>query len=209
MTKQLAFYFDASACTGCKACAVACKDRSNLPVGVNWRRVYHYEGGEWGADPNNKDLMIPKNLFVYATSVACMHCQVPVCANVCPTGAITKRDDGIVLINKDQCIGCRYCQWACPYGAPQFDEEAGVMTKCDFCQDLQAQGQNPVCVDACVMRVLDFGDLGELRAKYGREAAIEPLPPADISYPAVVITPHKDSQSSGSGTGKILTLEEV
>ena len=92
---------------------------------------------------------------------------------------------------------------------PSSMKKPGVMTKCDFCQDLQAQGQNPVCVDACVMRVLDYGELGELRAKYGREAAIEPLPPADISYPSVVITPHKDAQASGKGTGKILTLEEV
>lgn len=209
MAKQLAFYFDASACTGCKACVTACKDRSSLPVGVNWRRVYHYEGGEWGTDPNDKNLLVPKNLFVYSTSVACMHCQVPVCANVCPTGAITKNGDGIVTINQDQCIGCRYCQWACPYGAPQFNEEAGVMTKCDFCQDLQAQGQNPVCVDACVMRVLDYGELSELRAKYGSEDSVEPLPPSDITYPSVVITPHRDAQKSGTGTGKILTLEEV
>jgi len=209
MTKQLAFYFDASACTGCKACVTACKDRSSLPVGVNWRRVYQYEGGEWGTDPNNKDLFVPKNLFVYSTSVSCMHCQVPACVNVCPTGAMTKRDDGIVMINKDQCIGCRYCQWACPYGAPQFNEDAGVMTKCDFCEDLQTQGLNPVCVDACVMRALDFGELGELRAKYGRENAVEPLPPADITYPSVVITPHKDAQASGKGTGKIISLEEV
>lgn len=83
------------------------------------------------------------------------------------------------------------------------------MTKCDFCQDLQAQGQNPVCVDACVMRVLGFGELEDLRAKYGIEDAVEPLPPANITHPSVVITPHKDAQASGQGTGKILTLEEV
>lgn len=208
MAKQLAFYFDASACTGCKACAIACKDRSDLPVGINWRKVYQYEGGGWVQHPQNKDLMIPNNLFVYSVSTACMHCQKPICAEVCPASAITKREDGVVLIDKDKCIGCRYCEWACPYGAPQFNEEKGFMTKCDFCQDLQARGEKPACVDACVMRVLDFGELDELQARYGGTAAIEPLPTADLTEPAVVITPHKHAQASGQGTGRILSLEE-
>ena len=83
------------------------------------------------------------------------------------------------------------------------------MTKCDFCQDLQAQGLNPACVDACPMRALGYGDLSELRQKYGMVDAIEPLPSADITHPAIVITPHKHSQLSGQGTGKIIKLEEV
>jgi anaerobic dimethyl sulfoxide reductase subunit B (iron-sulfur subunit) len=208
MAKQLAFYFNASACTGCKACAIACKDRSDLTVGINWRHVYQYGGGSWISHSENKDLLIPNGVFVYSFSAACMHCENPLCAEVCPAAAITKRDDGVVLINKDLCIGCRYCEWACPYGAPQFDQAQGVMTKCDFCQDLQAQGLNPVCVDACVMRVLDYGELDELRAKYGDNAAIEPLPPAEITKPALVVTPHKHAQASGQGTGRILTVEE-
>lgn len=208
MAKQLAFYFDASACTGCKACAMACKDRSNLPVGVNWRRVYQYEGGGWLPHPQDRSLLIPSNLFVYSMSAACMHCERPICAEICPASAISKRDDGIVLIDKDRCIGCRYCEWACPYGAPQFDEAKGYMTKCDMCADLQDKGLKPACVDACVMRVLEVGELDELRAKYGNTAAIEPLPTADFTDPAVVITPHKHAQPSGKGTGHILTLEE-
>lgn len=208
MEKQLAFYFDASACTGCKACAIACKDRSDLPVGINWRKVYQYEGGGWVSHPENKDLLIPSNLFVYSVSTACMHCEKPICMEVCPTTAITKREDGVVLIDNTKCIGCRYCEWACPYGAVQFNEERGYMTKCDFCQDLQAKGQKPACVDACVMRVLDVGELDELRAKYGNVSAIEPLPTSDLTVPAVVITPHKHAQASGSGTGHILSVEE-
>lgn len=113
-----------------------------------------------------------------------------------------------MLIDQDKCIGCRYCQWACPYGAPQFREDLSVMTKCTFCEDLLAQGQNPACVDACVMRCLDFGDLEELRQKYGNLGAFEPLPTSDITRPALVITPHKHAQVSGNGTGKILNLPE-
>jgi anaerobic dimethyl sulfoxide reductase subunit B (iron-sulfur subunit) len=127
---------------------------------------------------------------------------------VCPAAAISKREDGIVLIDQTKCIGCRYCQWACPYGAPQFREDLGVMTKCTFCEDLQAQGQNPACVDACVMRALDFGELEDLRAKYGNVNAIEPLPEASYTSPAVVITPSRNAQASGTGTGRILNLPE-
>jgi anaerobic dimethyl sulfoxide reductase subunit B (iron-sulfur subunit) len=208
MTKQLGFHFDASACTACKACAIACKDRSSLPVGINWRKVYEYGGGEWIADPTHKDLSIPSNVFAYSVSAACMHCENPICTEVCPVSAITKGEDGIVTIDKDKCIGCRYCEWACPYGAPQFNEDMGYMTKCDFCQDLQAKGQNPVCVDACPMRALEVGELGELQAKYGNNSAIEPLPTANLTSPSLVITPHKHAQASGQGTGHILSLEE-
>jgi anaerobic dimethyl sulfoxide reductase subunit B (iron-sulfur subunit) len=126
---------------------------------------------------------------------------------VCPTKAIYKRAaDGVVLIDADKCIGCRYCEWACPYGAPQFNEEIGVMTKCDFCEDLLAAGNNPACVDACVMRCLDFGELSELREKYGDFNEIEPLPKSDITVPAFVVTPHPNTEVSGTGSGKLQTL---
>ena len=210
MTNQLAFYFNASACTGCKACQIACKDRSNLPVGVTWRRVYQYGGGNWVPHPDQPDILIPNNMFVYSMSVSCMHCQEPLCVEICPAAAITKRDDGVVLLDGDKCLGCRYCEWACPYGAPQFNEDTGTMTKCDFCQDLIAKGENPVCVDACPLRALDYGDIEELQAKYGTDVtAIEPLPTADLTTPSVVITPHKNAQASGNGTGKILSVEEA
>jgi len=82
------------------------------------------------------------------------------------------------------------------------------MTKCDFCEDLLAQGLNPACVDNCVMRCLDYGDINELRAKYGNLAEVEPLPKADITEPAFVVTPHKLTQRSGKGTGWISNLPE-
>jgi anaerobic dimethyl sulfoxide reductase subunit B (iron-sulfur subunit) len=82
------------------------------------------------------------------------------------------------------------------------------MTKCTFCYDLQDQGLKPACVDACVMRCLDFGDLDELRQRYGDLNAIEPLPTSDITKPALVVTPHKHSQMSGEGTGSIQSLPE-
>lgn len=208
MAKQLAFYFDASACASCKACQIACQDKNGLPAAMRWRRVIQYGGGSWVPHPTIKNMMTPNNVYTYSISMACMHCENPLCVEACPAGGITKREDGVVLIDQDKCIGCRYCQWACPYGAPAFDEATGVMTKCTFCEDLLAKGENPACVDACVMRCLDFGELDELRAKYGDVNAIAPLPDADISHPALVMTPHKHSQPVGAGTGQILNLPE-
>ncbi|MBI5301788.1 MAG: dimethylsulfoxide reductase subunit B [Chloroflexi bacterium] len=205
MAKQLGFYFDSSACVGCKTCQIACKDKNNLPLGVCWRRVFEYAGGSWVPQG---DQWIPNNVFGYNLSLSCNHCENPLCVNACPTTALVKRADGVILINQDQCVGCRYCEWACPYGAPQFDEAKGVMTKCNFCEDLLAQGQNPACVDACPLRALDFGDIAELRAKHGNVSAVEPLPVATITQPHLVITPNRQAQPVGKGTGTILNLPE-
>ena len=208
MSTQKAFYFDASACTGCKACQIACQDKNRLTADVLWRRVFQYGGGNWMEDNKIQGLFRANDIYSYSVSTACMHCQDPLCVEVCPAAAITKREDGIVLIDTNKCLGCRYCEWACPYGAPRFNEVEKVMTKCTFCEDLLAQGENPACVDACVMRALDFGELDELREKYGDLDAIEPLPASNITKPSIVITPHKNSQPSGKGTGKIQNLVE-
>lgn len=208
MAKQKAFYFNSNTCTACKACMAACKDKNDLPVGVNWRRVYEYGGGSWVPDPDNPGLFLPNNVFAYAVSVACMHCQNAVCTDVCPANAFVKGPDGVVTLDQDKCIGCRYCEWTCPYGAPQFLEDKGVMSKCDGCQDLVAAGEKPACVDACVMRALDFGDLSELKAKYGGADALAPLPGGSYTSPAFIVTPHRHAQDSKMGTGHILGLPE-
>ncbi len=205
MAKQLAFHINSSQCGNCKACQVACQDKNGLPAEMRWRRVWQYGGGSWVKQGN---LVKPNGVFTYSVSVACMHCENPACVHVCPAGAITKRDDGVVLIDQDRCIGCRYCEWACPYGAPQYRADKGVMSKCTFCEDLLAKGENPACVDACPMRAIEYGELSELRAKYGAVNAVEPLPVASITSPALVITPHRHAQMSGKGTGRILDLKQ-
>lgn len=206
MAKQLAFYVDIENCNGCKACQIACKDKNKLPVGTRWRRVFQYEGGEWIARDGH---MLPSSLYGYSVSSACMHCQNPVCVQVCPAGAITKRDDGIVLINQDRCIGCRYCSWACPYGAPQFDDAKGVMDKCDMCYDLVDKGEKPACVQACPYRAMDFGPLEELQKEHGTFNAPAPLPDPGITNPSVVYGPNRATKTSGDTSGKLMNLEEL
>jgi anaerobic dimethyl sulfoxide reductase subunit B (iron-sulfur subunit) len=204
MSEQLGFYFNSDICVSCRTCVIACKDKNDNPLGVNFRRVISYEGGSWIPHPTIKGVMQPSNIFVYSVSVACMHCQKPICVEVCPTGAMNKNGNGIVAVNQDKCIGCRLCQQSCPYGAPQFNEAKGVMSKCDLCQDLIATGEKPACVASCPQRALDYGELSELKAKYGEGSSIEPLPDPSLTWPAVVITPHRQAQPSGQGTGRIV-----
>jgi anaerobic dimethyl sulfoxide reductase subunit B (iron-sulfur subunit) len=200
--EQLGFHADASACINCKACQIACQDKHDLPAGVKPRRVLQYGGGEWSVADG---VPIPGNVFTYSVSISCMHCSSPACVPACEAGAITKRADGVVVIDPEKCTGCRSCEGACPYGALQVHPETGVMTKCDLCQDLLAQGLNPACVDACQMRALHVGPLEKLRCQYGHISAVAPLPVSGTE-PSLVVTPHRHSQPSGEGTGKLLSL---
>ena len=93
----------------------------------------------------------------------------------------------MVLVDHDKCVGCRYCTWACPYEAPQFDPASGMRTKCDTCLDLREQGGNPMCVDSCPMRAIEFGLISELRKKYGTNADIGGLPNSSIPRPNLVV----------------------
>lgn len=205
--KQLGFYVDQGNCTGCKACQTACNDKHDLPEGVLWRRVAEYSGGS--NELNDADGTFRTDVFTYYTSVSCNHCEDAICMEVCPSQAMHRGENGIVSVNADICIGCRYCEMACPYSAPQFNAAEGVMTKCDFCADFIAEDRAPACVAACPSRVLDFGEIDDLRKKYGDESSLEPLPDASVTRPNLVITPHKDAQASGRGDGVIANPREI
>ena len=194
---QYGFYFDASKCTGCKTCMVACKDKNNLPVGMNFRRVTEFSGGNWRQDRATGAWH--QDAFAYYLSISCNECSDPACVKVCPTKAHFKRaEDGLVLIDPKKCIGCGACLAACPYGAPQLDREARKMRKCDTCLDRREKGLNPLCVDACPQRALDFGPIDELRKKYGDCAAIAPLPDVSVTKPNLVIHPTKSARKPGT-----------
>ena len=173
----LGFYFNMKRCTGCRACQVACQDRNDLRVGIAIRKVDSYVAGTY------------PNAMVYHFSGACNHCENPACVAACPTGACQKAQDGTVFRDEATCVGCGACAMACPYGHPVVDEVAGKVMRCDSCHVFRDHGQNPVCVDACQYRALDFGDLDELRAKYGDDLVSElpVLPSADLTGPALLV----------------------
>ena len=110
---------------------IACKDKNDLPLGVRWRRVVEFSGGEWASLPGGG---FSHDVFAYYISLSCNHCQQPICVECCPSQAMQQDERGIVSVDPDRCLGCRYCEWSCPYSAPQYDEAQGRMTKCDFCQ---------------------------------------------------------------------------
>jgi len=203
--KRLAFYFDSNACSGCKTCQIACKDKNNLPVGMHWRRVYEITGGGW----KRSGAAWISNVIAYNISISCNHCEKPVCIDACPAKAIEKGDNGIVKIVQEKCMGCKYCAWTCPYSALQYDEEEGVMTKCDMCLDYVAMGKNPSCVDACPARALAFGEYSELIEKHGESAHIHPLPDPEITNPSKLITPHKNAMKEQNESAIISNMEEI
>ena len=214
-----AFYFDSAYCTGCKACQVACKDKNHLPIGVLWRRVYEISGGSWqnvgvgsptpGAGEPSPYPVWQTDVFAYNLTLACNHCEHPVCAGVCPTQAYSKREDGLVLLDTAKCVGCQYCSWACPYGAPQYDVDAGHMTKCNFCADSLEVGQPPACVAACPMRTLDFGQRVDLEARPGVLPAVYPMSQTASRDPNILIKPHAQTEKALRAGASIANLEEV
>jgi DMSO reductase iron-sulfur subunit len=148
--KQLAILTDLDRCTGCQACSIACKQENNVSLGAFWTRVY--EVGPTGKFPE---------LEMYFLPLTCQHCEDPACVRVCPTGASHKRADGIVVIDREKCIGCQSCQQACPYGVQYFDAEARKMEKCTLCTHLVDQGTLPACVRTCTGRARYFGDVND------------------------------------------------
>lgn len=135
--EQYRFGFDMGACIGCHSCEVACAEQNGLPAGTVWRRVGEVEGGTF---PNTRR---------FSLSMACNHCLEPACLEGCPTNAYEKLDNGVVAHHADDCIGCQYCSWNCPYSVPVFQPDRRIVTKCDLCQPRLAEGLAPACVDAC------------------------------------------------------------
>ncbi len=207
-----AFTFDATFCSGCKACQAACKDKNNLPVGVLWRRVIEVSGGAWqNVGVGSANPVWENTVFAYNLSMSCNHCIHPKCAGVCPVDAYDVLDNGVVVLDTTKCMGCGYCAWACPYGAPQYNPQAGHMTKCDFCLDQLEQGLPPACVAACPMRVLDYGETGTEKglALWDVPSKAHPFPMPEFSHtqPRLAIQPH--AAMNNTEEKSIANLEEI
>jgi len=138
------FLVDLHRCVGCGSCVLACRIENGRTEEPVWRRV------------------VPLNLRrhpggpTYFLSVACHHCDEPACLRGCPSRAYERRADGIIVHHEDCCLGCRYCEMTCPFGAPKYDEQRGVVSKCHLCADRLDQGLAPACVTACPTEALQF-----------------------------------------------------
>lgn len=167
---------DLSRCIGCNTCAVACKVSNNLPKDV-WWNVVHTEGRDF-ADTSKGTY--GGEMQLSWLPVNCMHCENAVCEEVCPTGATVKRDDGIVTVDEETCIGCKSCMEACPYDVrrvienePEYylelpigdpaakSHKGGTVEKCDFCAGRIDRGEKPACMELCPGRARYWGDLDD------------------------------------------------
>jgi anaerobic dimethyl sulfoxide reductase subunit B (iron-sulfur subunit) len=186
---QLGFIHHNVDCIGCRACEIACKDKNGLPPGPRFRRVQYIEGGTY------------PDVYAYKVNMSCNHCAEPACLPTCPTGAIFKRvEDGIVDIDSTLCIGCRRCEAACPFGAPQYNPETETVMKCNMCVDEIEAGRKPYCVMACMMRVLDIGPIDQLLAgTYETKARgendrvvrqVKNMADPDLTHPSIAFVPH-------------------
>jgi Fe-S-cluster-containing dehydrogenase component len=229
--KKFGLVIDLDTCVGCHACAVNCKewntgghyaplpDREPYgkdPAGVWFNRIHSYEAG---CGSTSRTVNFPRS---------CLHCDEPQCVTVCPTGASYKRaEDGIVLVNTDICIGCKLCSWACPYGAREFDDDAGVMKKCTLCIDriynetLPEAEREPACVATCPSRARHFGDLGDPNSKVSQlvaeragvalmpELGYAPvnryLPPRKVRIPAKPL----EQRATGSTNALLRIIDKV
>jgi anaerobic dimethyl sulfoxide reductase subunit B (iron-sulfur subunit) len=138
------------------------------------------------------------NVFLANLSIACNHCSEPTCISVCPTNAITKREeDGIVIVDREKCLGNKNCEElckkVCPYDSPQFgDEENAKMQKCDACLERLVERKKPICVDACPLRALDAGSLDELKVKYGDIKEADGFRYSDKIRPSIIFRPNRN-----------------
>ena len=168
---------DLKRCLGCDTCTMACKAANATTRGILWNRVLKYETGKY---PHVRLNYLP---------VLCMHCKEPECKKVCPTGATSKREDGIVAVDNEKCVGCRYCMLACVYASRSFYEEVrtfypghmtrfeqtgydrhrlGTVEKCDFCLERVQAGQEPSCVVSCTGHARYFGNLDDPNSEVSR-----------------------------------------
>jgi len=149
-TKKYVMLVDTERCVKCDACVTACRAEWNTPLGYSRNWVSEVEGSD--ADG------VPSLSFL---SGRCQHCDEPPCVDACPTGATYKRDDGMVLIDRDLCTGCEFCLDACPYDARYRDPTDGMISKCTFCQPRVDAGKQPSCVEVCFNHALIFGDAND------------------------------------------------
>ena len=155
MAKQYGMVIDTTRCMGCQTCAVACKVSNDVPGELYWAHVEGLDG----------DLYRPTGTFpkvkMNFRPTLCNHCADAPCVKVCPTGASYRTEDGVVPVDAEKCIGCKYCMAACPYQARIVQESTGVVEKCRFCWENGEPGNPPACVGTCISGARVFGDLDD------------------------------------------------
>jgi Fe-S-cluster-containing dehydrogenase component len=154
---------DCDNCIGCHSCELACKTENDVALGEYWNRVPQV--GPFGTFPDLEQYWLP---------VQCQQCEDAPCIKVCPTGASYRNEDGMVLVDKEKCIGCKYCMMACPYGVRSWNPQEHVVEKCTMCQHLTSKGELPHCVKVCSVQCRFYGDLDDPDSDVSKAIAAKP-----------------------------------
>lgn len=157
---KMTMVIDLDRCVGCYACEIACKQENDVALGLYWNKVETVE--PVGEFPDIKMYWLP---------TMCQQCESPTCVSVCPTGASYQRENGVVLVDPEVCIGCKLCMDACPYGARSFDERTQVVGKCTTCASLRESGSEPACVKCCTAHARIFGDIDDPESEVSKALA--------------------------------------
>ena len=193
--EQYRFHFNMTKCIGCRSCEIACNEQNGNPTEIRWRRIGEIEGGVY-----------PDTSRHYL-SMGCNHCLDADCLKGCPVDAYTKDPvTGIVLHSADACIGCQYCVWNCPYSVPQFNEERGVVGKCDMCHGRLSDGLEPACVNACPEGAIEIEIVDMLAWRSDYALAESPGMPAagqTISTTRITLPPDTATKLERVDTGRI------
>ena len=183
-----AVLYDANKCIGCRACQIACKQWNELPSVITTNRGTYENPPHLDAYTFTKirfkEIENDGKFHFVFTKVQCFHCEHPACATACPVGALQKTDNGPVIYDDNKCIGCRYCQVACPFGIPNFqwDSPQPWIRKCTFCADRQGGGLQPACVTTCPTGALEYGEREDLIAEAKQRIAEHPDDYVDHIY---------------------------
>jgi Fe-S-cluster-containing dehydrogenase component len=197
----LGLLYDTTLCIGCKACVVACAEANGLAPDTAWSE------GKWQApldlNANTKNIIKLYDDGTVRSFVKqqCMHCVDPACVNACMLGALRKREFGIVSYDPTLCVGCRYCQMACPFNVPKFewtDAYSPQIVKCELCRHRLAEGRPPACTEVCPRAAVIFGNRADLLREAHRRLE---------AYPDRYV-PHVYGETEAGGT-QVLYLSHV
>lgn len=160
---------DKDKCIGCTACIVACKNEHELPPHPSIPPEHSPKGPSFITLYHRRPEVYEDRVEQYFLPISCMHCIDAPCIRACPRQAIYRDENiGAVLIERTKCIGCRFCLWFCPYGAPRFDVE-GKMIKCDLCIDRIKEGKKPMCEHTCPSYAVIIGTPEEIGEAKGQQ----------------------------------------
>lgn len=169
--------YDATLCIGCKTCVVACRDARGLPADTTGSLTGIYNAPvDLSAKARTVIKLYREGTETSFVKAQCMHCGDPACASACMLGALQKREFGIVSYDPALCVGCRYCEIACPFGVPKFQwsSNAPQIVKCELCRERLAAGKQPACTEVCPRKAVIFGKRSELLKEAHRRLAESP-----------------------------------